>query len=76
MAGVAAGDIVLDVGCGTGLLTAALASVVAAADVAAVDPSGPFAAGTRQRVAASVALKTFRSTTRRVVRPWAVVGRR
>jgi SAM-dependent methyltransferase len=50
LARVAAKDKVLDVGCGTGLLTAELASVVAPANVAALDPSEPFAAACRQRV--------------------------
>jgi SAM-dependent methyltransferase len=50
LAGVDAGDRVLDVGCGTGLLTAALASVVAGDHVAAVDPSEPFVAACRRRV--------------------------
>lgn len=39
-AGVSAGDKVLDVGCGTGALTAHLLSV--GADVTAIDPSPPF----------------------------------
>jgi SAM-dependent methyltransferase len=50
LAGVAAGDRVLDVGCGTGLLTAALASVVGGDHVSAVDPSEPFVAACRSRV--------------------------
>jgi SAM-dependent methyltransferase len=50
VAGVQAGDRVLDVGCGTGLLTAELARVVGAGRVAAVDPSEPFVAACRERV--------------------------
>ena len=41
-AGVAGGERVLDVGCGTGALTAVLADLVGADQVAAVDPSEPF----------------------------------
>jgi SAM-dependent methyltransferase len=49
-AGVHGAQRVLDVGCGTGLLTAELASVVGADLVAAVDPSEPFVEACRQRV--------------------------
>jgi len=49
-AGVTAGP-VLDVGCGPGPLTAALAACVGAARVAAVDPSSSLVAACRQRVA-------------------------
>lgn len=40
----------LDVGCGTGALTAALAERLGAEALAAVDPSEPFAAACRERV--------------------------
>src|SRR4051794_8808543 len=49
-AGVAQGMRVLDVGCGTGALTAALARSLGAASVAAVDPSPGFAAACSARV--------------------------
>jgi SAM-dependent methyltransferase len=49
LAGVAAGQRVLDVGCGPGALTAELAARVGAAAVAAVDPSEPFVAAARAR---------------------------
>ena len=48
--GVSPTDQVLDVGCRTGLLTAALAEVVGPDRVSAVDPSEPFLAACRQRV--------------------------
>jgi SAM-dependent methyltransferase len=50
VAGVQAEDRVLDVGCGTGLLTAELARVVGAGNVTAVDPSEPFVAACMARV--------------------------
>lgn len=53
-AGVTPGETVLDIGCGTGLLTAELATIVGERGrVAAVEPSAPFAAACRQRVPAS-----------------------
>ena len=48
-AGVAAGQRVLDVGCGPGALTAQLVDRVGAGAVAAVDPSGPFVAAASAR---------------------------
>jgi ubiquinone/menaquinone biosynthesis C-methylase UbiE len=53
LAGVRPGDRVLDVGCGTGLLTAELASVVGGDRVSAVDPSEPFVEASRRRVPAA-----------------------
>jgi SAM-dependent methyltransferase len=50
LTGVTAGAAVLDVGCGTGLLAAELASVVGAANVAAMDPSEPFVTACRARI--------------------------
>jgi len=51
IAGVSSGMHVLDVGCGTGLLTLELADTVGAdARVAAVDPSAPFVDACRARV--------------------------
>jgi SAM-dependent methyltransferase len=47
---VRAGDRVLDVGCGPGGLTRALAELVGAENVAAIDPSTSFVAACRQRV--------------------------
>src|SRR3954454_5666141 len=44
LAGVAAGQRVLDVGCGPGALTAELVRRVGADSVSAVDPSEPFVA--------------------------------
>ncbi len=47
--GVAAGQRVLDVGCGPGALTAELVARVGAGAVAAADPSEPFVAAARSR---------------------------
>jgi SAM-dependent methyltransferase len=47
-AGVGSGDKVLDVGCGSGALTARLCSV--GAEVAAIDPSPPFVDAVRMRL--------------------------
>jgi SAM-dependent methyltransferase len=49
-AGVRQGQRVLDVGCGPGPLTTALAALVGAAHVSAVDPSKPFVQACRERV--------------------------
>lgn len=49
LAGVEAGQRVLDVGCGPGALTAELVARVGAENVAAVDPSEPFVAAARER---------------------------
>lgn len=49
-AGVRPGQAALDVGCGPGALTSVLGQVLGAANVAAVDPSEPFASACRQRV--------------------------
>jgi SAM-dependent methyltransferase len=49
LAGVEPGMRALDVGCGPGALTAALARRLGAAHVSAVDPSEPFAAACRRR---------------------------
>jgi SAM-dependent methyltransferase len=48
-AGVAAGQRVLDVGCGTGALTTELVARLGSESVAAVDPSDSFVAAMRQR---------------------------
>jgi SAM-dependent methyltransferase len=48
-AGVAAGQRVLDVGCGPGALTAELVGRVGPAAVSAVDPSEPFVAAAKER---------------------------
>ena len=49
LAGVAAGQRVIDVGCGPGALTAELVRRVGPQNVAAVDPSAPFVAAARAR---------------------------
>ena len=49
LAAIAAGQRVLDVGCGPGALTAELVRRVGAAGVAAVDPSQPFVAAAAER---------------------------
>lgn len=49
LAELAAGQRVLDVGCGPGALTAELIRQVGPANVAAVDPSEPFVAAARER---------------------------
>jgi SAM-dependent methyltransferase len=53
LAGVAPGDRVLDVGCGTGQLTVALAAAVGGEQVAAVDPGEEVLAVCRSRVPAA-----------------------
>lgn len=50
LSGVRAGRRALDVGCGTGALTAALATVLGVGEVAAIDPSERFVAACRARV--------------------------
>jgi SAM-dependent methyltransferase len=47
---IAAGQRVLDVGCGAGALTAVLADIVGAENVAGADPSEPFVEAARARV--------------------------
>ena len=49
LAGVSAGQRVIDVGCGPGALTSELVRRVGAGNVAAVDPSEPFVAATKLR---------------------------
>lgn len=51
--GVRAGQRALDVGCGTGALTVALAEVLGAENVAAIDPSKRFVAASRARLSAA-----------------------
>jgi ubiquinone/menaquinone biosynthesis C-methylase UbiE len=50
LAGVVAGQRVIDVGCGPGILTRELVARVGAANVAAVDPSQPFVVAARERL--------------------------
>ncbi len=50
LAGVRAGQRVLDVGCGPGALTAVLADRVGADAVCAIDPAPPFVAAVRERL--------------------------
>jgi SAM-dependent methyltransferase len=50
LAGVAAGDRVLDVGCGPGALTAELVGRLGPGAVSAVDPSATFVAAVRERL--------------------------
>lgn len=50
VAGLVRGQRALDVGCGPGALTAALAVLLGAGEVAAIDPSEAFAAACRERV--------------------------
>jgi len=50
LAGVDAGDRVLDVGCGPGALTAELVRRLGPGAVSAVDPSAPFVAALRERL--------------------------
>jgi ubiquinone/menaquinone biosynthesis C-methylase UbiE len=50
VAGVRAGQRVLDVGCGPGPLTRPLADLLGAENVAAIDPSEPFVEACRRRV--------------------------
>jgi ubiquinone/menaquinone biosynthesis C-methylase UbiE len=65
-ADVQPGNRVLDVGCGPGSLTEALGGQVGADDVAAIDPSEPFAAAAAERVpGADVRVGTAESL------PWA-----
>jgi SAM-dependent methyltransferase len=49
-AGVAAGQRVLDVGCGAGALTTVLAGIVGADHLSGIDPSEPFVNAARERV--------------------------
>jgi ubiquinone/menaquinone biosynthesis C-methylase UbiE len=49
-AGVREGQRALDVGCGSGALTAELAEIVGAENVAGIDPSEPFVEASRARV--------------------------
>ena len=48
-AGVRDGDAVLDVGSGTGALTAAVAAVAPSSDIVGIDPAAPYVAFARTR---------------------------
>jgi ubiquinone/menaquinone biosynthesis C-methylase UbiE len=49
-AGVGNGDVVLDVGCGTGSLAATLASMTRAAKIVGIDPSAGFIQAARKQI--------------------------
>jgi ubiquinone/menaquinone biosynthesis C-methylase UbiE len=48
--GVAGGDVVLDVGCGTGALSSTLASMTRAAKIVGIDPSAGFIQAARSQI--------------------------
>lgn len=50
LSGIRHGQRALDIGCGTGILTAELASILGAENVSGVDPSEPFLSACRARV--------------------------
>ena len=73
LAGVAAGQRVIDVGCGPGALTAELVARVGADSVAAIDPSEPFVEAARHAIPAptfgSAPRSSCRSRTTRLLLP-------